>query len=124
MIDCDGMGYVTIGVWKNNHEAWISATTFDRFVAGKSYGWIANAKYATDGDDETRRRYGTRQAYSGDVIEMILNLNKREISYSLNDVDLGIAFSDIEVTQYKAVVSTNGAGQSVQFINYKHHDKE
>ena len=124
MINCAGMGYVTIGVWKNNHKPCINASTFEKSVAGKSYGWIANAKVATDGDDDDRHRYGSREACSGDVIEMILNLNKREIRYCVNGEDFGVAFSDIEATQYKAVVSTNGATQSVEFISYKHHRDE
>ena len=42
----------------------------------------------------------------GDVVEIILDLNERTLGFKVNDIDYGVAFSNIHKTEYRLAVST------------------
>merc|ERR1712176_716950 len=44
------------------------------------------------------------QYKDGDIVEMILDMEKRTLRYKVNDMDQGIPFENIEKKKYKAAV--------------------
>ena len=52
----------------------------------------------------------------GDVIEMILDLYSFTLRYKINDKDLGIAFEDIEDTQYRGACSSEKHGVKLEML--------
>ena len=49
---------------------------------------------------------------------MILDLNLRTLSYKVNGSDYGVAHRNIEATSYRACVSTNYNGNSIEIVKY------
>ena len=74
----------------------------------------------TKGDEQEhdRRPYG-RKCKQGEVIEMKLDLNKQQLSYSINGDDQGIAFEQIEKCEYIACLSTHQKNNCIQLLSYK-----
>ena len=64
-------------------------------------------------------KYGERKCLSGDVIDMILDLEKLELSYIVNGKNFGVAFTEIEKTEYRAVVSANVVDDAIEFVSYQ-----
>mmetsp|Transcript_160 Transcript_160/g.236 ORF Transcript_160/g.236 Transcript_160/m.236 type:complete len:219 (-) Transcript_160:87-743(-) len=63
------------------------------------------------------KTYGKAFDRSNHVIEMILNLNKKTISYTINGTDCGVAFKDIELVDYRFALGVCGnRGSSFQFL--------
>ena len=56
-----------------------------------------------------------------DVIEMILDLNKLELKYMVNEIDFGVFFdkSMLEQTSYRAMVSVWGVGSVIKLLCYE-----
>ena len=80
---------------------------------GSGYGYAYNKAQKTDpktggarddSDDEDARHYGSK-VVSGDIIEMHCDMNKLELSFSVNGIDQGVAFREIEKTKYKVAVN-------------------
>ena len=110
---------VTIGVWKGDKTDNTHRISADGFSQGRCYAYIVNHCICTPGDGEVRRyEYGKKNCKSGDEVEMVLDLNKRELSYSVNDKALGIAFKNIQQTSYRAVLSIWKTGDAVELISY------
>ena len=63
-----------------------------------------------------RANYGNK-CDIGDVIEIELDLNTFEIKYRVNDEDMGIAYKDIEDTQYRVALSTGDPGAIVEMLH-------
>ena len=62
-------------------------------------------------------KYGQNHNFKGgDIIDMILDLDKLQLSYKVNDTDLGVAFSKIEPTSYRACIDICSEDDSVQII--------
>ena len=92
-----------------------------------SYVWRASKKGmlmdpARRGPHDLRQ-YG-KTCVDGDIVDMILNMEERTLSFKINDTDYGVAFSDIEKTEYKAAVFMYAYGQrsravtgSIKLIN-------
>ena len=68
-------------------------------------------------------RYGIR-CKQGDVVVMILDLNKLELKYKVNDIDYGVAYKDVEQTSYRAGISGYGAYPTYQLLSYNRIKKE
>ena len=110
---------VTIGVWKGDKTDNTHRISADAFSQSRCYAYIVNHCICTPGDSSGRRYgYGTKNCQSGDQIEMILDLNKHQLSYSVNDTALGIAFKDIQQTCYRAVLSIWKTGDAVELMSY------
>ena len=107
--------YATIAVWKTKWKPNLGGRMDQASIAeDKSYGWIiSHKKLAISGV-----AYGEKRCREGDTIEMILDLDERTLSYSVNDESYGIAYKDIEITSYRAVVSTNNRNDQIKFISY------
>ena len=54
---------------------------------------------------------------TGDILEMILDLNEKTLRYILNGKDCGIAFNDIDDGSYRlAVTCWGGTGAEFEFL--------
>ena len=111
--------YFVIGVWKNQHPVKTNYNLYGREVMKYSYGWVINYNRKT-GDEEGTYwiRYGLDKCKTDDIVVMILDLNEKTLSYKVNEVSYGVAFENIEDTEYKAVISTNWTEDSIELISY------
>ena len=108
--------WMTIGVWKCNHEYDLQYRLDSSRIRGKFYGWIVNYQAATG---DKRHKYGKRRCKTGDVVDMILDLEKLQLSYFVNEEDFGVAFDKIEDTEYRAAISMNKSPDQIELISYK-----
>eukprot|EP01084_Bolivina_argentea_P124593 220774_1 len=97
-------------------------------VQKDNWNQIPNSGYLFDFDDgrlmdpisiygygPDQRRYG-KTAKIGYTIDMILNLDKRTLSYNINGKPYGIAFKKIAKTAYIAVIHVNLKNTQVQLV--------
>ena len=61
-------------------------------------------------------RYGV-PIYNGDILEMIVDLERLTVSYKVNDVNQGTAFKDIEKTTYRACITLGCLKDSFTLIH-------
>ena len=85
---------------------------------GKLYAMASDLR-ATYGDTEDITIVKGDYATGDRIIEMILDLDKRELRYKMNDIDYGAVFTNIEETSYKAFVSGWTTGQTFEILSYK-----
>ena len=108
--------YMTIGIWKANNKLDTKERLWSK-AKDKGYGWVINAQRLHNSND----KWG-RLCWTGDIVEMILDLNTGTLSYSVNDMNQGVAFKNIQTTEglfgYVAVVSMNNIGDSIEIISY------
>ena len=68
-------------------------------------------------------QHSRRRAFSNnDVVEIILDLNKRTISFTKNNVDLGIAYKDIPKSvdiSFKLVISVRNHGDGATIMDFQ-----
>ena len=57
----------------------------------------------------------------GDIIDMWLDLNDKELKYCINDKDYGKAFDEMEQTDYRAAVAVYRSGEEVELVKYDHY---
>ena len=113
----DSAGFTTIiGIWKTTFPMKYDAKLS---ISPQFYGFYVNNKVLTATDEDIRREYGDRYCKQGDVIEMILNLNKLQLSYKVNGEDYGIAFNNISDTTYRAALCLHYSGDSVELLSYQ-----
>ena len=106
---------ITIGVWKTRHEI---DTSKGILTNREVYGWVCT----DDGDEPSLidcDEYGEKSCQKGDIIDMILDLNKFELRYCVNDKDYGVAYEGIEQTEYRVVVDMFNEDDSIKLISYK-----
>ena len=53
-----------------------------------------------------------------DTIYVTLDLDQLQVSYKINDEDHGVAFRDIEATEYKACLCVHYKGDTVDLVSY------
>ena len=63
--------------------------------------------------------YGEKACVSGDIIEMILDLDNYKLSYIINEKDQGIAFENVEPTEYKVAVTLYEYDDKISLISYQ-----
>ena len=111
--------HMFIGVWKTKYAKSISQDVYYKVAQGKYYGWNIIVKTTTTGDERYNRWYGREtNIRTGNVIEMILDLNNHQLSYSVNDISEGICFADIEKCDYTACIMISHQGDSMQLLSY------
>ena len=110
---------IVFGVWKLSNPIDPTIEMFKDDMDGKIYGWRPSYKngYAFSGK-KLDHQYGDRKCRSGDIIEMILDLNEWKLRYTLNDKDQGICYENIEKCQYKAMIYLLHERGSVQLLSY------
>ena len=100
-------GWMVIGIWKINRPLVTNEPLWQNAVGGNCYGWIVNYRRKIYGDKSEWYSYGKKECVTGDIVEMILDLNKMKLNYFRNGEDYGRAYKNIEKTGYKAVISMN-----------------
>eukprot|EP01084_Bolivina_argentea_P193797 332450_1 len=107
-----------IGVWKANISADTSMNLADEDGKGKFYGY--NASGLMTGDDNTKAGvYGQKLSSPGTyTIDMILDLNKCELRYVVDNKDFGVSHK-VQKTSYRAAVYAYGKGDSFEIVSYK-----
>ena len=118
---------MTIGVWKTKYPISTTSSYFITRGFCKSYGWIITGNKLSKGDvneltiNNKRKRYGKRICVGGDIIDMILDLDRKELRYMRNEEDYGVAFENIEDTEYVAAIDMSGEQDLIQIISYQHY---
>jgi len=82
------------------------------FAANK--GTLVEADSGSGADGEEATRYGQRCG-TGDVVEMSLDFEALEVSFTINGTSYGRAFA-VEDTEYRAAVNLCQAGDSIQIM--------
>ena len=100
---CDELNF---GIWKTNSAT--KPDTVHRFFRDKDSGYAFEAKRGKLMDpsyfDYVELESYAKCCNNGDVVEMILNLEDYTLSFKVNDIDYGVAFKDIEKTEYRAAI--------------------
>ena len=109
---------VTIGVWKTNYKLTPAIGICSTGNRVKQYGWLVNYDGVKSTTFDTFE--GITACNKGDIIEMMLDLNERNIKYSKNGGQFVTAFDNIQKTSYIAVVSAYKTGDSIQLLSYKY----
>ena len=111
---------VTIGVYKTTYA--LDPSDAVRTAPGKYvYGWMLCDDEETylvgDGQKAENENYA-KSCQQGDIVEMILNLNESNFRYKVNGEDYGIAFDNIEETEYVATVSMYEENDTIEIMSY------
>ena len=112
---------LVIGVWKDKkwNKYGKNSLILDGSSRHRAYGYMVTHKLLIPGEDSNRiLEWAEHKCKSGDILEMCLDLHRRELSYSVNDMSLGIAYQDIEQTSYRAAVSLWDRGDCVELLAY------
>ena len=64
-------------------------------------------------------RYGISCTEAGDVIEMRLDLNEMKLALSINGVDHGYTFKDMERGEYRLALTLGAVGIGFQIVSYE-----
>ena len=119
--DEDDIWTSTIGIWKTRFGDPPKDTGFTFSNDNSSYGFAYNIAALIDPEsgeshEEEWNRYG-KEVTSGDIVEMHCDMNKLELSFSVNGVDYGVAYKDIEKTEYKVAVNLYRSGDTVTLLD-------
>ena len=97
---------IAIGIWKTKFEIEI--------------GWeVVNAPLGPHTKDQNEAPSYDKTCRQGDIVEMILDLDKLQLGYKVNDIDYGILFDNIEKTKYVAVLSMFKKNDSIRLLSYR-----
>ena len=101
----------TLGIMKSDKK--FAKVYKDGYAYIMNYGKLADREnFGSYGSD-----YGAICA-DGDIIEMILDMNKMTLSYKVNDKEYGVAFHNIDNTKYKAGLTMCHKTSKYEFISY------
>ena len=117
---CNDSGYyMAIGIWKLTQPICIyESIELVGVQDGAYYAWLLNGKKTVPSAAIHVYDYGEDICMTGDVVEMILDLEKKTLSYKVNEKDYGIACQNIENTSYKAFVFMNFQADSLELLSY------
>lgn len=124
ILSCTQGLYVSIGIWKVNGS-------FDPDIRldndkGNSYSWVVNCKTKMNRGENVPwevsqdEKYGKENYGAGDVIDMILDFDKLEVRYAVNEEDQGVAFNNIKQVTYTAAISMNNKSDGIEILEYSH----
>lgn len=104
-----------IGIGKANIElplekAWMGHGKGNGYAYAGPQGIIAEPKW---------ENYGGRDCKSGDVVEMVLDFDKRTLGYIINGKDYGVADDNIEQTVYRAGVTLYKPDDKITLLHYQ-----
>ena len=105
-----------IGIWNTEWTVEeVKGVTSGKFTDGDcGYGYQFTSRFKVP----YCHNYGITVS-DGDEIAMCLDMEKLTLSYAVDGKDQGIAFGDIEQTQYYAAIYTYHTNGSVELISYK-----
>ena len=84
---------------------------------GGDYGYAFAGPQSVTAEPKWRL-YG-KCCNSGDIVEMILDLDERTVSYTINGKDYGIADDNIEQTEYRAGVTLYRTHDKITLLSYQ-----
>ena len=125
LIKVDGSLFsMTIGIWKTKYQIDTRYAVRSRMYNGKVYGWMLMDDAQTYLINDAKYEFGLTGDYAkscgeGDIVEMILDLDKLQLRYKVNGNNYGIAFENIEQTEYIAAVSMFKETDCIQLIAYQ-----
>ena len=118
------------GIWKINKQITnINELTDACFTDenGSGYAFISSVAKLTDasvegdycinGETDGELTKYAQPCVAGDIIEMYLDLKQLTLSYKINGKDYGIAFKDIEQTEYRAAIWVGGEGSAIKLLD-------
>ena len=84
-----------------------------------SYAWVAGCGRLNKNGmaSVSEGRYGQHNVTAGDIIDMYLDFNKLELSYSMNEQYLGKAFK-IQKGKYRAAIEMFSKGEKIRLLSY------
>ena len=108
---------IYIGIWKVNDEQNKKPPTGSYFTQDRGgYAYEVNCgRMVSDNGDGEGDSYGVK-CVTGDILDMIIDLDKCTLSYCVNGTDLGIAKAEIESVAYRAAVMTCEDNYQVQML--------
>eukprot|EP01083_Nonionella_stella_P106460 307338_1 len=118
-----GGSNIDIGIWKTKQYG--KPITDNYFTKKKNNGYAYVCTRGVITLDNSAGRYGLRygkRCVANDVIDMILDMNKLELSFCVNKHSYGKAFS-IENTTYRAAVDMYSQHDQLQLVSYQQNAK-
>ena len=103
--------YQDVGHW-NEHGYQLCAGNSGLFCESDTYELYYNSDSS---DAVSTEKYNCIWRKSGDILEIILDLNQGTIQFIVNDKDCGIAFRNIKKTSYRLAI-TNKESSGSQFV--------
>ena len=116
---------IILGVWKitaaQEPKTKKSFPSITNYQGSHKWGYAFDAMNGTlvnaRGDNaKTGGEYG-RRCVTGDVVEVVLDLDVFTIKFNINDKDYGFAHKDIEDTEYRIALTTVYKGPIVEMLN-------
>ena len=108
-----------IGICKINENYKYKKSGCYSFGVDKGYGFFLGTAQIMNRNSGRQKRdsnYGVR-VKTNDIIEMILDMDKLQLSYTINDIEYGKA-CNVEKAKYKAVVDMFNLKHSLQLLPY------
>ena len=109
--------YIVIGIWKTKSEDHPPKDTYFTHLGYKSgYAFVADdGKLVTESGGGSSKEYGV-SCKAGDIIDMFLDLDALTLSFSINDIDYGVAFKNIENTSYRMALDMQQKGDCLRLL--------
>ena len=110
----DDYAELDIGIWKTRFKKKITNSWFNS--GANAYVFSFNQGILWDKKEQLNwKKYGIK-VKSGYTINMILDIDKRTLSFNINDKDYGVAFDNIEVTSYTAAINCYSKGTHIELL--------
>ena len=116
-------GLIYFGIWKRNYKE--SEAFQHRLHQHRTYGdkaayllYASRGRLRGDIDVQIQRHNYCSKCVIGSVIEMILNMNKGELSFCIDDKDYGKAFDIDTSLSYRAAVNLRSS-TVIRLNNYE-----
>lgn len=113
-------GWFLIGIYEDLHGIKLPKYTWftSNRTKGKSYAIdVKGGCRVADTGDGNGRQYG-RKCNEGDTVKMILDLERKTLSYCINETSYGDAFHPTRAT-YRAAVCMNHTGAGIELKSYR-----
>ena len=106
----------TLGIWKTRFGEPPPNICFSLTKDDCCYGFAYSLGELLEGDGcPAETQYGV-MVKSVDVVEMHCDMDKLELSYIINGVDYGVAYRDIEQTEYRVAANLYNIGDTVTIL--------
>ena len=123
-LDC----WELIGIWKCNKCQFVFENSFDSIGVDTGYCWCMSQGALVDPNSPGTRLkdYGSTiteintNNNHNNIIQMILNFDQLTLSYIIKGVDYGVAFDNIEQTEYKAAVTLASKDSKLTLKSYEY----
>eukprot|EP01083_Nonionella_stella_P013587 38229_1 len=112
---------------RRDHELVIGIASNHKTTDGSFHHNMKDINYGysvENGQKVSKKKYSDYgcKCNKNDKIQMILNLQKKQLSFTVNNIDQGVMFTDIQQnrnTKYRLAVFTQGNGTSITLQKYE-----